>query len=210
MTEQSIEPSIVNKKNPQVKFSNIFSAPILKWIVIGAILLLLVLNIVQLVYVSRLLKTAQESNQMMVKIDGIAQSLNGMLVLVDQSTALGDQVSTVNQKVDTLSGIVRDLPTPSLNPDHASLPVTELHLRFQCNDAVSGDLVNPCPIRIKVIALEPAHEVEIQGNNQAAIMLPMRIRMNIEVQAAGYKPFARVFEFLDTGEMQDYQIKLEK
>lgn len=210
MTEQSIESSLVNKKNPQVKFSNIFSAQVAKGILIGAILLLLILNIVQLVFVSKLLKTAQESSQMMVKIDGITQSIDGMLVLVDQSAALGDQVSTVNQKVDTLSGIVRDLSTPSLNPGQDSLTVTTFHLRFQCNDAVSGDLVNPCPIRIKVIAVEPAREVEIQGNNQAAIMLPMRIRMNIEVQAAGYKPFASVFEFLDTGEMQDYQIKLEK
>ncbi len=175
-------------------------------------LLLLLLNTTQSVFIYRVLHNLSENGSIMLKLDGIEKTADGMNVLLDdESGKLSNDVSAVSTNINTITEMVRDLNanlgTSAVNNDFAN---TIFHLRFVCSEADSEKLVSSCPIVINVLSTEPVNEFETQGNNQEPISLPLRIRLSIVVEEPGYKPYASVFEFTETGTMQDYLIKLEK
>lgn len=210
MADQAIESSLSKNKRAHPKLRNFFSNQVTQLLMLCAILLLFMLNIVQLVFVSDLLKAEDESRLLIEEIHGATQSIDGLPVLVDEMASLDSQTTSVDQKVDTIVGMVRDLKSPASDTLQPTLLAATFNIHFLCIDAETDDPVAACPIGIKVIAVEPVREFEILGSNQQAISLPVRVRLSIAVQAIGYKPFASVFEFVETGEIQEYQIKLEK
>lgn len=169
-----------------------------------------VFNILQLLITYSLMQSFSETGVITTQLDNLSKSVEGMTVIVNENT-LTDDVNALSQKIDVLSTLVKEFQTnPISQPTNSGLMNTTLHLRFICSDSASGESISECPIHIKVLAVEPVSDFDVQGNNQEAIFPPLRFRLSISVQVSGYQPYANVFEFVETGIIQDYSIKLKK
>lgn len=209
MTDETSSPNETESfqsKEPSSKFMQ----PLL-FIILGVALVSGILNVIQLVSINKMRQYLTDKGQIIMKLDNLSKSVDGMTALTDENRKFRGEVNGIGNNVNTLTEMVRDLNANSNSPAAStSLANSVFHLHFICNDASSGQTISPCPIKVQVLTVEPTNEFEVQGNDQDTFSLPLRLRLSVTVRVSGYKPYANVFEFTETGSTQDYVIKVEK
>lgn len=210
MINNTVLPAELEHSKSKAGSTTLKSLKILVLILLLIALISVVFNFFQFLFSYRLIQTFSENGTIMTQLDNLSKSVDGMTVIANENT-LTDDVNALSQKIDVLLTLVNENQTNTISQTtNSGLMNTPLHLHFVCSDSASGESISECPIHIKVLAVEPASDFDVQGNNQEAIFPPLRFRLSISVQVSGYQPYASVFEFVETGVVQDYSIKLKK
>lgn len=135
-------------------------------------------------------------------IPDMFQSIDDRLVAefgaVDQSIA---------NMMETLVSVQSSVTSPQ-PLDIASLPV--INLGFVCKDDSTKAVVEGCKVTLKILSVEPATELSIITDRPAPYLVPVKVRLAISAEVKGYQPYATIYEYVENGESNTFDINLVK